>query len=654
MFFDKGKAPVLKTPADKKKVEKTEAPVYDVKMVEKKPISAKTYKTESVQGDDKLVFYCPSIDEYIEFHGSEGFSFISHEADATDNIARKFRAAWQESDVALQCQRAKEAVKELETVLGDDRQITPDKVFEELVLCRRDKNKKWGKAIVYVNKKRLCDRLQSGKEIKRFKRDAYNEAVELAELYGAGDASGQKNDPIRSVRTTFWSKDAKSRSLWKFTARNKDGSTDLVAGSNYFSASAEAQLLRFAAGASIEADVTSLFKGKPRFSVGGSGNITLSLAEGTVEGKYHLPNKNGYNLLSLFGSSDKVKQTIIKHQRTCNVLFSITLKGYSFVGVSAQAMLGLPNVDFSQMKPTSGGKSVRRKDAFVGAGAGASATATAGGGLTVGFEWKGHDSAQFAPIGTVGYAVEASAGIAVSFEAKAGLEAGVFRVVIKAQMVSGLGGAGGIEIELSAEEGYKFIAYILNSIDYHFAIEISKDAFDACMRIAIAHMTDVKEVVADITDDGVALVKKAFEYGELVGRYVKKEMVSAITRGLKAVDIRDAVPEASGALLISIMETPAEEDFDAILAILRPAGEHEIKSILRVIGKEFYKGPIPVRGTTAYSNWQGEMLKEGVRRLMEFGGYFEIDYARKHVSYLKSLQIILRKHNIKHPYDNEI
>ncbi len=47
VFFDKGQAPALKEPADRKKVEKTEAPVYDVKRVEKRRIPVTESKPES-------------------------------------------------------------------------------------------------------------------------------------------------------------------------------------------------------------------------------------------------------------------------------------------------------------------------------------------------------------------------------------------------------------------------------------------------------------------------------------------------------------------------------------------------------------------------------------------------------------------------------
>ena len=68
------------------------------------------------------------------------------------------------------------------------------------------------------------------------------------------------------------------------------------------------------------------------------------------------------------------------------------------------------------------------------------------------------------------------------------------------------------------------------------------------------------------------------------------------------------------------MTIPEEEDFDAILEILRQAGVHELKSILRVVGEDdiTIKAGKPERGTLLYSRWQGDALKKGVEILKDF------------------------------------
>ncbi|MBN1130337.1 MAG: peptidoglycan-binding protein, partial [Chitinispirillaceae bacterium] len=66
-FFDKGTAPELKAPADKKKVEKQEAPVYDGEKTERKVIPVK--KAEPVLGDSiVLEFIFPQVNDASKPH----------------------------------------------------------------------------------------------------------------------------------------------------------------------------------------------------------------------------------------------------------------------------------------------------------------------------------------------------------------------------------------------------------------------------------------------------------------------------------------------------------------------------------------------------------------------------------------------------------
>ena len=73
------------------------------------------------------------------------------------------------------------------------------------------------------------------------------------------------------------------------------------------------------------------------------------------------------------------------------------------------------------------------------------------------------------------------------------------------------------------------------------------------------------------------------------------------------------------------MTIPEEEDFDAILEILRQAGVHELKSILRVVGEDdiTIKASKPERGTLLYSRWQGDALQKGIEILLNFGQQLE-------------------------------
>ena len=658
LFFDKGTCPKLKKPVRKQKVEKREAPVYDERRYEKKIIT--TSAMEPADASDKLVFYHAERDEYLEVTGNEGFQFFSNETDRIDSLANDIGAVWKQGDFEQQCKKAEAAGKKLETLLGSKRQVSPKDAFDELVLCRRDKNKRWGKSVVYVRKKRLRDRIKSGKGVKGFKRAGYDEAKELSEFMETETAeSAVSPNPLQSVKATFWKAQGADSSKWKFTARDKDGNTDVLADNEHFSLSAEAQFLRFAAGASVTSDVTSLLQGKPKFSVGIQGSVTFALAEGTVSGAYHFPNKTGYNLLRLFTSSKKLTG-LVKEGRTCSVLFKATLEGYGFVGASANAIISLPNIDFSKAgektsksdtaygstTPQKGG---RNKDAYVGGEAGFAATASVGGSLAVSMEWKGHNTPKFEALGEIKGCGEASAGIAIQLVAQAGLMDGEFRVKFGAQAVAGLGIKLGTEIGLGIDQGYKFVTYILYSLDYHYAMEIAGDAFKAVARMSIAKITEVSEVADDLSVWGKDIVIDAFNWGERMGRKVKQEMVQAIISGQKNQEVEMTLPESGGFLILGIMETPEEQDFDAIIAILRPASQHKLKSVLRTVSEMKLD-----RNDPDFSAQQGKALQEGIRRLLEFGGYFEKQGNRKNRKYLKTLLKILKNAEVKHNYEEEI
>jgi hypothetical protein len=578
----------------------------------------------------ELVFYAPSTDEYVEID-AEAVDFISEEAETSEELARLIQSAWTAGDFEEACTKAQEAEKKLETVLGAKTQMTAKDTFEELIVCRLDKNKRWGKPIVYARKDRLRDRISGKKGVRAFRRSGEYEKRELAEFM-APDSKKEPNkaNPLNAVKANFWKTEAGGEGAWAFTARDKDGNKDVMSDDALFSASAEAQLLRFAAGASISSDVTSLLKGKPKFSIGGQGHVSFSLVEGTADGSLSLPNKNGFNILSLF-ENEKLEQ-FVHDGRACNVLFKVVLTGYGFVGANASAVIGLPQIDFSQKdgpakhdrkvgstRKTSG----RNMNANAGGEVAVGATATAGGSLACTVEWKGHDIPNFAALGEVKGCAEGSAGAAIQIIAQAGLIDGEFCIRLGAKAVVGLGGKLGTEIALGIDEGYKFLSYLLYSVDSHYVAEFVGNSFQVLTRKSVAVLTDVNEAVSDAMGWGKELVLKTFTYGRERGIDVKEQMVERLGRGAMSDEVKYAPAESRGFIILGIMEIPEAGDHDAILAILRPAGVHTLKSILRVIGAEtdeIKSLPKPARGQAdAYGEWQGKALQAGIKALRLFG-----------------------------------
>ena len=216
------------------------------------------------------------------------------------------------------------------------------------------------------------------------------------------------------------------------------------------------------------------------------------------------------------------------------------------------------------------------------------------------------------------------------------------------------------EIALGLTEGYRFLSYLLYSVDSHYIAEFVGDSFQVLTRKSVAVLTEVNEAVSDAMGWGKELVLKTFTYGRERGIDVKEQMVERLGRGALAEEVKYAPAESRGFIILGIMEIPEEGDHDAILAILRPAGEHTLKSILRVIGKETeeMKGSAkPDRAQAdAYSKWQGKALQAGIKELLKFGGWDEernaADLERAEYEYLEKLLEFLAepRHKIEHKY----
>jgi hypothetical protein len=126
--------------------------------------------------------------------------------------------------------------------------------------------------------------------------------------------------------------------------------------------------------------------------------------------------------------------------------------------------------------------------------------------------------------------------------------------------------------------------------------------------------------------------------------FVNKRIIDPTNVGIKDQEIRENIPEVNGTILLGIMETPQEEDFDAIINILTPAKEHELKSILRVLGTSnpAIVDKKPDRDEIDYPDWQGTALREGVRILMSFGR----DILSGYDDYYKKLKVLLHEKEI--------
>lgn len=120
-----------------------------------------------------------------------------------------------------------------------------------------------------------------------------------------------------------WEEWKRTEKLWK----NEDGDTR-------FAVSSEAQLLRFAAQASVK---TSFEAETGKVDIGIGGDATFSLAEGKVEGNYFMPYKKGYALTLAYRDGNKQAATYSFGCFRGNI--SVALSCFAGVTVNGEAKI---------------------------------------------------------------------------------------------------------------------------------------------------------------------------------------------------------------------------------------------------------------------------------------------------------------------------
>ena len=119
------------------------------------------------------------------------------------------------------------------------------------------------------------------------------------------DEEGKKKDfeIDPKLKALIWESESIERKWpWKFKTIENSGGVDTAAG--YFSGAYEAQFLRFLAGANAESEFDLR---KKIIKLTASANASYSLAEGTISGKWSLPDKNGFDIFG-FSASGKPKK----------------------------------------------------------------------------------------------------------------------------------------------------------------------------------------------------------------------------------------------------------------------------------------------------------------------------------------------------------
>ena len=407
---------------------------------------------------------------------------------------------------------------------------------------------------------------------------------------------------------------------WFFKAKEYKSNKDRFKDNKHFDGGVEAAFLRYQFGADISSEV-NLSEGVMNFGV--NGQARFALAEGKVEGSLSIPSKKGLSLFSLLPEETR-KAGVIKPDREVFIKFIIIAELSGFVGASAS--LSLPYVDVKCKG--------KEKKAEVGVKGEAFAGASGSAELTGVVEWKpGEKNSKGEDID---WKSLIKAGLKASFSAGIGAKFDMaFKItkdkkvlfIVKAGAVVGLGGSADIVSEFDFKEGFDFMWYVADSVDYHKAYDALEETykiFSIARLILLIHpgtqgfivINEVKDLIKEyIPEDW-----KFWDVDKVVLKKMERSNLKGnIFKGVTKNELQRCSPETLGFAMRLIMQTMEDGDHEALLHILDSA---VIAHGYYPDGKEsFHKLKWAVRnlmGFEAARHDKNKAIEDGKNRLRDF------------------------------------
>jgi hypothetical protein len=539
-----------------------------------------------------LIFYLPGSDEYFVVDDKDCDSLIDEVKFTTafaDKVADTYSRLSMEKNSDVILREAKELeTKALEDFEGLDK--NPADAIEEMILIK--KNKKWGSqgGAVYIRPYK-----RKNGSVKGHIRKNSDKAIKKQVAEMLNPPPGKEGMDKKLSATLIASKQIEKDwpLIWNYSGSRKTSKETDTAQTRAgdFEAKAEAQWLRFVAGASVD----SSFNWKEKkLELSAQGSISYILGQGKISGTWYLPNKDGADLFFWFRLNEKGIKAV-KDKRECRVRVKTVAEGHAFAGASASGAIALPNIDLG----------TKKKSMDTEVGGSAFAGVSAGGSLTPSFEWS-PDKTDFGTLAEVSAGAEGSFGIGGEVKAKIGYDGKNFTMAASAMLVFGPGGKGTVELSFGIDEGFELLAHIFYSVDYHFVKDVMLEAFEAFVAIAFALF--LPEHLRK-TLKGIGATKLA----SVVLGYVQKNLAEAkwtIRANINnPANLKKSPPETlGGEVLRTLMQSVEPDDFNAIIKVLESAkNDHELKWIIRCIVD------------SKAEDVGGKLLQEGIRRLLKYG-----------------------------------
>jgi outer membrane protein OmpA-like peptidoglycan-associated protein len=643
VFFEKGKCPTLEEPADKNKVKKTEAAVYDDKITVKKLVPVDKSSGVVSTDDGGMIFYATGRNEYFKVDEAAIDALRTHVEDVNTVAAevaelRKLFEGGGDNDANLK--KAKEleekVIKRFKNI-----SVKPASVIQELLVIKD--NSKWGtlKKRVYIEP----DAIENGTVKGEWKKATDTTVKDEIRKWYNKKPDKMKEDFKAKMKGVLWQSEAIDTKWpwdWKIP-KPEDKSIETKAG--YFEVKTDAQFLRFIAGVAVD---TEFDLKKMSVKLAAHGDVSYSLAEGTVTGSWSLPDKDGADMFSLFNLNEKGHGAIIENGKECRLRITFEANGKAFAGAAVTASVALPSIDLSHNDSKSSWSEQYRKanqrTGYAEAGVDVFAGASGEGKITAKGEWSPDKKTKFESLALIQAVAAGSAGIGAGAKIQIGYKDGNFRLEMAAQVVAGIGGKLGTAFEIGIDAGFNLLAHIFYSVNYYYVKDVMGGAFDAFRDYAFAQFKETGKLT------GLAAQKAITELSDFSGWLKDKSgyHIDQVSKGfmdLKVVlrsnvndilKLQNSPPETlGGQVLRTIMLTTESEDFDAIIRVLESAKSvHELKWIIRCIVD--YKKDDP----------DGKLLEEGIKRLLVFGNDRE-DLEKSYQIFNRNIKFILNKNGIR-------
>ncbi len=432
----------------------------------------------------------------------------------------------------------------------------------------------WGKKWTYVRSDKIKSHFRSY-QLNKAEQEAH-QSNKKASFIGADNKVdwGKLGKQLGDLKTSAaWKKEVDAHGVF-FEDLNQDIHDSLAAwaaginGGRYVKLDPEVQLLRYFAGAGVNANWDPK---AGNVAVRGNARAEFAIAEGKFSAACYFPGRAGYMLEMTGPKSDKVYKAGL-------VRAAISLELAGLAGASASAQLGV-TVDYTDL---AGGKVGMRgrptktamtnqavdiaKEVRDGADvhgaldvfAGARATGSVKGSL----EWNNPEARKFTALCDIGPGGQIQAGGGASAAFKITFAEGKFRFLCAASACLGVGAGGKLEFEVDAGktlEFSKYVAYMLYAVGYEFTDIFIGDAYKLLTSFsvwAIARGEHVSDAISNYASSFLSDAAQIYVeiQADLLGDFEKESqritLMNRVLTNSKALEY--ATPEAKGIVLYQL------------------------------------------------------------------------------------------------------